>query len=193
MKKNNKGFSLIELIVVIAIMSIMVGFLVVSLSTVFGTKARECAEKVSAKIDSVKTGSVSLYNETMELKYHSKSEPGYSSDGYYATCSVYTIDNQAQSVKASEDEIRKVGASNIAIKAYTSDGNNFDLDSSTGIIISFDRSTGAFKQAMKDDGVGLVDGSNNPVYFEKITFSAGGRTYKIEMVPETGKHTVGRN
>jgi len=50
MKKNNKGFSLIELIVVIAIMSIMVGFLVVSLSTVFGTKARECAEKSVPKL-----------------------------------------------------------------------------------------------------------------------------------------------
>lgn len=193
MKNNNKGFSLIELIVVIAIMSIMVGFLVVSLSTVFGTKARECAEKVSAKIDSVKTGSVSLYNETMILQYHDDSEDGYSSDGFYTDCCVYTIDKNANSVAASEPEIRKVGAPNVGIKVYTSDGNSFDLDSSTGITISFDRSTGAFKPAMTHDGTGILDASNNPVYFEKITFSAGGRTYKIEMVPETGKHSVGRN
>ena len=88
MEKNNKGFSLIELVVVIAIMAILVGLIVVSLSTVFGTKALECAEKVSAKIDSVKTGSVSLYNETMVLKYDT--------DGYYTECGVFTIDGKGR-------------------------------------------------------------------------------------------------
>ena len=183
MNKNNKGFSLIELVVVIAIMSIMVGFLVVSMSTVFGTKAQECAEKVSAKIDSVKTGSVSLYNETMILKYDT--------DGYYTECGVFTIDKYANSVAASDPEIRKVGAKNVVVKAYTTDGVEYNV-ASNSITISFDRSSGAFAQAQVN-GNPLVDGSGLPVYFDKITFSAGSRTYTIQMVPETGKHSITRS
>jgi len=183
MEKNNKGFSLIELVVVIAIMAILVGLIVVSLSSVFGTKALECAEKVSAKIDSVKTGSVSLYNETMVLKYDT--------DGYYTECGVFTIDKYANSVAASNPEIRKVGAKNVVVKAYTTNGAEYNV-ASDNITISFDRSSGAFAQA-RVNNILLVDGSGVPLYFEKITFSAGSRTYTIEMIPETGKHTLTRN
>ena len=182
MEKNDKGFSLIELVVVIAIMAILVGLIVVSLSTVFGTKALECAEKVSAKIDSVKTGSVSLYNETMELKYDT--------DGYYTECGVFTIDKNANSVAASDPEIRKVGAKNIVVKAYTTNGAEYNV-ASNYITISFDRSSGAFAPAQVNGAV-VMDGTT-PLYFDKITFSAGNRTYTLQMVPETGKHSITRN
>ena len=50
-KSNNQGFSLVEMIIVIAIMAIMITTVGLSLSLVSGRKVKKCAEEIVSTIE----------------------------------------------------------------------------------------------------------------------------------------------
>lgn len=189
MKQDNRGFSLVELIVVIAIMAIMIGVGILSISLLFGTQARGCSQKVSSMLNETKTGCLSRFDETMTLTYCTKGQDGnksFTTDGYYAISKIYTINKNGDRVPVgnnSSTEVRSMGSGNVVITVYLSDGSSFELGTDKEITISYDRSSGAFDPV-------IVDGSQTSNYIEKITFTSGTRTYTITMVKETGKHTL---
>lgn len=189
MKQDNRGLSLVELIVVIAIMAIMVGVGILSISLLFGTQARGCAQKVSSMLNETKTGSLSRFDETMTLTYCVKNQDGnkaFTTDGYYAINQIYTIDKNAVRMPigtADSAEVRSMGSGKVIITVYLSDGSSFALEQDKKITISYDRSTGAFEPV-------IVNGVQTVHYVDKITFASGTRTYTITMVKETGKHVL---
>lgn len=184
MKKNNKGYTLIELIVVIAIMAVMIGFGILSMSLLLGTQAKGCAQKVSGQLNETKTGCLSRYNETMTLSYKTKgSDPAIESDGYYAENFIYSIDKNADKYVLTNSEIRKMGSKKVVITVFLTDGSSFELGTTQSVTVSFNRSTGGFERV-------TVNGAETNEYIEKMTFSSGARTYTISMVAETGKHTL---
>ena len=73
--KNNSGFSLVELIVIIAIITIVSAGSILSLSMLTGADARKAFEKIEAELNEAKTGSMSRYDEDMTVKYLSKGDP----------------------------------------------------------------------------------------------------------------------
>lgn len=178
---------MVELIVVIAIMAVMIGVGILSLSLLFGTQARGCAQRVSSLLNETKTGCLSRFDETMTLSYRIKgTDKAISSDGYYAENCVYTINKDADSIMvggAGSSEIRSMGSGKVIITVYLSDGSSFELGTTKSVTISYNRSTGAFDPV-------IVDGAQTDDYIEKMTFSSGLRTYTITMVQETGKHTM---
>lgn len=193
MKRDNRGLSLIELIVVIAIMAIMIGVGILSISLLFGTQARGCAQKVSSMLNETKTGCLSRFDETMTIAYRTKGQDGekaYTADGYYAINRIYTLNNNAASVAvggAGSSEIRALGSGKVVIMVYLSDGSSFELGTDKYVTISFNRSTGAFDPVIVGDTSGETQTDD---YIDKITFSSGARTYTLTMVQATGKHTV---
>ena len=167
MRKNNKGLSLVELIVVIALMAVLIGIGALSFSLLFGTQAKACAQNVSGILNETKTGCMSRYDETMTLSYRKKlpdTDPAYekavTSDGYYSENFVSTIGSSAQEVPVGDSAIRRMGSSRVVIHVYLSDGKI------------------------------IVNGTEKDAYITKMTFSSGLRTFTITMVPETGKHTL---
>ena len=50
-KSNNGGFSLVELIIVIAIMAILVGVMAISASSLTGRKVKKCADEIVSTIE----------------------------------------------------------------------------------------------------------------------------------------------
>jgi len=191
MRQNNKGLSLVELIVVIALMAVLIGIGGFSFTLLFGTQAKACAQNVSAKLNETKTGCMSRYDETMMLAYRYATDPddAITSDGYYTENAVSTINKSGNVVSASgSTEIRKMGSSRVVIEVYmTGMSGPFNLSEGSGnsITISFDRASGAYEET-----VAIVGGVTHMGYIEKITFQSGLRTYTITMVPETGKHTL---
>ncbi len=184
MKRNNKGYTLVELIVIFAILAVMIGVTSLSLSYLFGTQARECAQKVSTLLSETKTGSMSRFDEKMKLSYRIKdSHAAVKSDGYYAENTVYSIDKDAVSYELTDPEIKKMGSGRVVITVELSNGDIFELGQDQSITISFDRSSGALDPIIKND-------VQENAYLSKLTFAAGLRTYTITMVPETGKHTL---
>ena len=112
--------SLVELIVVIAIMAVLVGLIGFSLSLLTGSHARECAQKVSAEMDSTKTGCMSRFEEYMELKFIETPDPdkGIDKKGFYTVRTVKTIDKNGQSadVVNSDPVYKYVGSSNVKVE-----------------------------------------------------------------------------
>lgn len=194
MKKNNKGLSLVELIVVIALMAVLIGMSTLSISLLFGTQAKACAQNVSGMLNETKTGCMSRYDETMTLSYRPKTDPdeAITSDGYYTESQIYSIDKNATAfpitkeedgVKKPVTEIRKMGTSRVVITVYLTDGTSFEMGETEKITVSFKRASGAFDKV-------IVNGTEKDAYIDKMTFRSGLRTFTITMVPETGKHTL---
>ena len=76
--KDDRGFSLVELIIVVAIMAVMGGFLFYGFSLLTGQNAKECANDLAAALNKeknqalTKSATVDCYLELM-----------HKSDGYY--------------------------------------------------------------------------------------------------------------
>ena len=194
--KDDKGFSLVELIIVIAIMSIILGIVFYSFSLMVGQYARECANNTSAALDKeknyalAKSATVDCY---VEIVFREK-------DGYYAR--YYVPGSAITKTDWVLDEEQKLGKHNVSMEftienASAGTTRNVTLDANTSVKIIYNRSSGAFKGAVIADGSDGDTGSlpNMSVLdSEKCTAIqiVHGRTYEIKLYPSTGKHVLSR-
>ena len=155
---DQKGFSLVELVVVIAIMGVLAVGGLLSMSLVFGQNIKSCYKELESYLQQTRMMAMSRADAT--LKIYTKV------DGVY----VYP------SVENREIKIGKVG---ISVSYHDTNGNTVDVTGATELEISFDRSSGAFKPISISSGV-----SN---YCDMIKLTDGDRTYQLKLAPKTGK------
>lgn len=172
---NNKGISLIEVIIIVAVMGIMTGGIVLTFSIVNSVNTKGTAESVDSALEKVKTESMSKEKQTYLVIYKS-SDASY--EGYYMTS---TTDKDTF-IKTPETN-KKIAAKNLSFVVNLSDGTSVDIASNC-IFISFDRASGAFGSCFVGDA--LIEHSGP----KSIVISGGGRTNSIQCIPETGKHFV---
>ena len=55
MKQKNKGFTLVELIIVIAVFAVLLGIAVPSLNSILGFRVNRAANSIAAALDKTKT------------------------------------------------------------------------------------------------------------------------------------------
>lgn len=177
MRHNNKGLSLVELIVVIAIMSVLTGVVSFGISNIFNTKVTQCADNMENIINKVRVNTMGRNEVT--LRFYQDSDGRYFSEtkvkkGYGSTATMETVTEQ-------------VGKSGIDVK-FTTDSSITDpsasgvqtLSNADGneIKIQFDRSSGEVK----------VDGSGACV--RKIWIIRNSKVKTITIYKETGKVAV---
>lgn len=209
MKKNNKGFSLIELIVIIAMLAILIGAVGVNLGLIKKYHAKECRQMIYSSLESGRLISLS------------KSTGGKTTNGSDATktylaffrnatdnCNYYAI-----IVEGSVTDIKKISKSDVriffgptnkdvspaVIKGFTClDSYTFDIGKkdlninmltdfptllddviSGGYRIAYNRSTGGFLQ----DSSGNVNLS--------IYANSGKYYYPVFLYKSTGKVKTG--
>lgn len=175
MKKNNAGFSLVELIVAIAILTVLTGVGAYGLNQVTGFRAREAADKITS----------SLKENKIETLGKAKSSGGMAWEIYrdgndFFIRTVYDAgtgtEYYSNSEKINEGKVtvwvgkKTGGASNWVANYITlTDGNAYR--------IYFNRSTGALCDA---SGLAI---DFNPV----IRVKYGRKDYDVEVVSKTGK------
>lgn len=179
-KNNNKngGFSLVELIVVIAIMAVLTGIASMSLASVMGISVKQCARDIQSAANQTRVSTLGKDEVIMTITKGNKAK---SSEAYY--CTIVTKDGLG---KTTENE-EKIGKSNLDITYVLSDskGNktsDITLDDTHSLIIKFNRGTGAMAPCMKSDG-----SSGGDYYCMQIKVKKNSTEKIISFYPETGK------
>ncbi len=159
-KKSNSGFTLVELIIVVAIIAVLTSVVATTTYQVFATNAKQSINEVSSMLSSCRVSTLSgAVNPVFELSYV---------DGnVYGTILSNGRKEQEQIATAAVtvSYTTKVGETETTT---TLDDNADTLE------ISYDTS-GAIKQ---------------PLNIHRITVSSGSKVYNLTITPETGYHEV---
>ena len=179
LKKNNAGMSLVELIVTVAIASILVGTLSFSISLVFSKDAARCATILNDTLYSVRMDSMSKPgNYTVEIK---DNNAGGTPSEYVA---IVTCEIDGSPVLDEGKTIYLEGnPGENKVKTITATLNGVDLPNN--LKITFDKSKGYVNVGAGTDfsADGIVEFHIMPARGEKDAY--------VSLVTSTGKHTVG--
>ena len=156
---KNRGFSLIELIVVVAIMAVALTVGGYALSAISLANAKNCATEIKSSLEKTRTQACSTDKGTS-----------------MAVLSLYRdADGKVCISKNYEGTEKEIGSKTVSVK-YRVKGNATYLDlGTTPLKFGFDRSSGGFKAV---EGSSIVEG---------IQISSGGRTYTLTCYELTGK------
>ena len=176
--KDDRGLSLIELVVVIAIMAVVATGRVVGVYSSATWKAKKAVEQMDQALSETRVQALSKTNAWMEIKYQGD---------HYVLMTSYASD---------------VALDGRFIVTYHTREDDAKLDAKdVPLILTYDRSSGAFsgvKASITTSADGTVyqsryasDGTT-VLYCDVITISQGSREWNITLSPETGKHTVVR-
>lgn len=193
MKRGNKGYTLVEFLVVMSILSIVAvaGFSIIGYLT--GTKAKSAAYNIQSGLGKARI-------ETM-----SKSRGKYSKDIYFFVRYDENDENYYMGLKSKRDgEVKEmIGNSSINILGIYGSDIEVPLGSGEEIRFYFDRSTGGM---IKEEDYSVVktkdqdaDGETpeeNDQYeyhpYDAIKIVQGSVTYQIKIAPLTGKVSLER-
>ena len=171
-QNKNKGFMLIELVVVVAIMAVMIGLGSYSLSMIASTNAKECTQELNLALVSTRTKSYSSDSATKEpvsLQVYKKN------DGIYIK-------------KSFETEEKKIGGAKVRVYYKLSSETSYTelVSANEGeaktLEFSFNRSSGAFRPVKLD---GTTAGA-----CQSMQIISGNKVYTITCHQKTGKITV---
>ena len=108
MKINNKGFSLVELIVVISIMGILIGVIIPSVNNLFGFEAQKATGKITSLLDDTKVEAMNRLVGEMKLEY-------VEGKGYYIT-QYLDYGKETRETKGFVQETTKVANNKVQIR-----------------------------------------------------------------------------
>lgn len=191
-KISDKGFTLVELIVVVAIFTILLGIAVPSLNSILGFRVNRAANSIASALDRTKIEASSRLVGEMKLEKRS--------DGYYIS---YYLDRGkvGSTSHVTEDDPEKIAPARTVISYISSDGVSHVMTEGDSLILTYDRATGGFlpiqSAVISQDEIltELEAGRDVPlqrtgIYCTSITVS-GGRRYKtLSLIKETGKYSI---
>lgn len=174
--KKNKGFSLVELIVVIAIMVVLAAATVMVLANQPGWRVKNATDSLRTAIGATKTEAMSKHRASLTITREA--------DGYY--------------VQVTGREKEHIGNSKSVKVLYAVNGGeaNVEIAMGTPLQFSFDRSSGAFTPIIdgKDASGNYVfrsrmdGGVSTMVYCTGLKIECGNKSKELVLVKDTGKY-----
>ncbi len=172
---GNKGFSLVELIVVIAIMAAFVGITSLSYQALTGKQAKQCRDELVSKLESVRALTMGTENVVANLKKDS------TTDSYVMTVTSTVNGSSTDTVIHFPSSKCEMYYSLVEDDVFGSEDNSFvllDGAGTTGIDLEFDRASGALKKQV----VGSLETCVYHIYVKQ-----GNKAYGLRIYQETGK------
>lgn len=164
MKKNNKGFSLVELIVVIAIMVILTGLISMGVGIAVSKPADECAAKIKSSLQSLRVTTMGKYDAHVEI--YKKNDQIYVKE--------IRVEDQTGTETTKESLVSGKG-----VQLFYEKGNSGTYteltDGAAPLLIYYNRSSGAFSNA------------TTGYYCTHIKITKGTKEALLTLYPLTGK------
>lgn len=198
MKQDKNGFTLVELIIVISIMTILLGLLIPSLNSLFGFEAQKATDRIKVALSKTKVEAMNRLVGEMKLEYRE--------DGYYIT---YYLDRGKESRTGTSlpSEEVKIASSKVNI-SYKVSGDMVEKEmkdtATDSLILTYNRENGAFRNIQtaivtpnevqeavnRNQNISFHDSA---VYCEWIKIQCGLRTRTIVLQRENGSYTIETN
>ncbi len=178
MKKDNKGFSLLEMIIVFGMSAILIGSAVSFTGYIRFANSKSCAEKLYSAIDKLQVTSMS--KETKKIMCVWLKDGVYYYDVYSYAGEVPSPITDVMDACQSGSSATKIGNSALSIKYKYNGSSSFTtLSDGDGFYLAY-ASNGGFKSLT--DSIKTLD----EIVIENV--DGDGMTYTIKLNEETGKH-----
>lgn len=170
-RKHNMGYSLVELVVVIAIMVVLAGAGISMTGLIPRNQVRKCAKNIITLVEKTRTEAMSFQDARLTIYRMG--------DGVYAD--MYVKKQGAESLVSTT----LLGDEGIRVEFDLDDGSHFALGSGSEevekLTLRFDRSSGSFQNSILEPDKGIV------ATCSAIRISKGSAESILKLVKLTGK------
>lgn len=192
MRQKNKGFTLIEMVITVAIFAILLGILVPSLNSILGFRAQRAGNSIASALDKTKIEASNRLVGEMKLE---KLDDGYYISYYLDRGKVGTESNVEQ------DQAEKIAPARTLISYVTDNNETYQMETGDSIVLTYDRATGGFLPLQETTWTQkailaeLDAGKDIPLtregsYCTAIIVQGGRRIKTINMDINTGKYEI---
>lgn len=197
--EHNKGYTLVEMVIVVAIFAVLLGILAPSLNALIGYRVRRAATSIGSGLDRTREEAMNRLVAEMKLEYRE-------GDGYYLT---YYFDRGRAGTRANikAEQAEKIAPAKTQI-TYTDSAqvtHTLGKNGQDSLILTYDRATGAFRpiQTKIMDGNAVISwldmgkdvdfsSCSTDKYCETITVSGGGQKREIHLYRDSGTYEITR-
>lgn len=165
MKRDNRGLSLIEMIIVIAILAVMSGTVVLGISVALSKPAEECARKIQQSLEGGRVYAMGKQKLTISF---------FADHGDVYVQEIATAPDGSVTTK----EPVKIGKG-VEVSYHLEGATDYTQLTSTRLTFSYDRATGGFNKS-----------ECSPGFCDKIKVEKGNRVMTVSIYSLTGKVTV---
>ncbi|MDE6847420.1 MAG: prepilin-type N-terminal cleavage/methylation domain-containing protein [Lachnospiraceae bacterium] len=173
MEKDNSGFSIVELIIVIAIIAAIITTAALSVGLVFSANARTCANDIMGAISECKIATMSAGRGNVRVLLYRDASGNIFSE-------LQTRESESAGWVTGNDGAEKIGARRCAVG--TTDGGDDLPQRDNAWEIYFNRSSGSFLENL-DSGATATN-------VWEIYVQGGSKNYHIHLERLTGKATL---
>lgn len=163
--------SLVEIIIVVAIMAVFAGTMSYSINWASGKAAEECAQKLAYSLQQARTMAMGKNSVTITVKKDDS--------GNIVTETEIVSNGAASPTKTTST----VGKKTVSVKFYDGTTENELDDNTNKAVFVFDRASGALK---------TLNGSEANTTSPKFTITKGSTKRTVEIVPITGRISVSK-
>ena len=192
MRQKNKGFTLVEMVITVAIFAILLGILVPSLNSILGFRTQRAANSIASALDKTKIEASNRLVGEMKLE---KLDDGYYISYYLDRGKVGTESNVEQ------DQAEKIAPASTLISYVTDNNETYQMETGDSIVLTYDRATGGFLPLQETTWTQkailaeLDAGKDIPLtregsYCTAIIVQGGRRIKTINMDINTGKYEI---
>lgn len=192
MRQKNKGFTLVEMVITVAIFAILLGILVPSLNSILGFRAQRAANSIASALDKTKIEASNRLVGEMKLEKLD--------DGYYIS---YYLDRGKVGSESNveQNQAEKIAPARTLISYVTDDNETHQMKTGDSIVLTYDRATGGFLPLQETTWTQkailaeLDAGKDIPLiregsYCTAIIVQGGRRIKTINMDINTGKYEI---
>lgn len=176
-KKDNRGLSMVEMIIVVAIVSVVAGAVFLGIGFVTGKPAEKCANKLLSLMQRNRITTMGKLEARLEI--YMEEEGG---NRYLCVKEVIQTDGEA----GPKVTTTRIGEAGVEVTYRISGETTYQTlgGESSPLIISYDRSSGAFKD------LSLMGSSLAGRYCEEIKIEKANKIKILKLVARTGKITM---